>query len=135
MSIDFDDSSVPVKPHHLVWCCLFGMSPVNYFGSDSGMTTLLDKTYPIVANSRAKPQKPRQWNSMLIHQGWFTALYTQHLLDSHSFEFEICIFSREAIPSHYSPSEKTRPESWPGDYMGKATPVWRLSSSHRCHQM
>ena len=34
-----------------------------------------------------------------------------------------------------SPSEKTRPESWPGDYMGKATPVWRLSSSHRCHQM
>ena len=34
-----------------------------------------------------------------------------------------------------SPSEKTRPESWPGDYMGKATPVWRLSSSNRCHQM
>ena len=34
-----------------------------------------------------------------------------------------------------SPSEKTRPESCPGDYMGKATPVWRLSSSHRCHQM
>ena len=34
-----------------------------------------------------------------------------------------------------SPSEKTRPESWPGEYMGKATPVWRLSSSHRCHQM
>ena len=35
---------------------------------------------------------------MLIHQGWFTALYTQHLLDSQSLEFEICIFSREAIP-------------------------------------
>ena len=34
-----------------------------------------------------------------------------------------------------SPSEKTRPESWPGDYMGKATPVWQLSWSHRCHQM
>ena len=28
---------------------------------------------------------------MLIHQGRFTALYTQHLLDSQSFEFEICI--------------------------------------------
>ena len=28
---------------------------------------------------------------MLIRQGWFTALYTQHLLDSQSFEFEICI--------------------------------------------
>ena len=25
---------------------------------------------------------------MLIHQGWFTALYTQHLLVSQSFEFE-----------------------------------------------
>ena len=27
-----------------------------------------------VTNSRAKPQKPRRWKSMLIHQGWFTAL-------------------------------------------------------------
>ena len=53
---------------------------------------------------------------MHIHQGWFTALYTQHLLDSQSFELEICIlqalnmplkcysnifFPREAIPSQY----------------------------------
>ena len=38
---------------------------------------------------------------MLIHQGWFTALYTQHLLNSQSLEFEICIFPREAIPLHY----------------------------------
>ena len=38
---------------------------------------------------------------MLIHQGWFTALYIQHLLDSQSLEFEICIFPREAIPSQY----------------------------------
>ena len=30
-------------------------------------------------------------NGMLNHQGWFTALYTLHLLDSQSFEFEICI--------------------------------------------
>ena len=38
--------------------------------------------------------------------------------------------------SHHitSPSEKTRPESWPEDYMGKETPVWQLSLSHRCHQ-
>ena len=43
---------------------------------------------------------PRRWKSMLIHQGWFTALYIQHLLDSQSLEFEICIFPREAIPSH-----------------------------------
>ena len=58
---------------------------------------------PNVANSRVEPQKPRRWKSMLIHQGWFTALYTQHLLDSQSLEFEICIFPREAIPSHYFP--------------------------------
>ena len=57
---------------------------------------------PNVTNSRAKPQKPRRWKSMLIHQGWFTLLYTQHLLESQSFEFLICIFSREAIPSHQS---------------------------------
>ena len=36
---------------------------------------------------------------MLIHQGWFTSLYTLHLLDSQSYEFEICIFPRETIPS------------------------------------
>ena len=34
-----------------------------------------------------------------------------------------------------SPSGKTCPESWPGDYMGKATPFRQLSSFHRCHQM
>ena len=27
-----------------------------------------------------------------------------------------------------SPSGKTRPESWPEDYMGKSTPFWQLSS-------
>ena len=101
-------------------------------------------------NSRAKPQKPHRWKSMLIHQGWFTALYNQHLLESQSFEFEICILQALNMPlirctnvffegrlsRHItSPSEKTRPESWPGDYMGKATPFWQLSSSQRCHQM
>ena len=87
---------------------------------------------------------------MLIHQGWFTALYTQHLLDSQSFEFEICIlqalnmqlihctnvlvFYQGRLSRHITPpSEKTRPESWPGNYMGKASQVWQLSLSHRCH--
>ena len=41
---------------------------------------------------------PRRWKSMLIHQGWFTALYTQHLLDSQSFEFEICILQALNMP-------------------------------------
>ena len=35
--------------------------------------------------------KPRRWKSMLIHQGWFTALYTQHLL-------EICILQALNMP-------------------------------------
>ena len=90
--------------------------------------------------------KLRRWKSMLIHQGWFTLLYTQHLPDSQSFEFEICIlqalnmplirctnvFFQGRLSRHItSPSEKSRPETWPGDYMGKAAPFWRLSSSYR----
>ena len=54
----------------------------------------LEKSDAYVTYSRGKPQKPRRWKSMLIHQGWFTALYTQQLLDSQSFEFEICIVCR-----------------------------------------
>ena len=54
---------------------------------------------PNVTNGRAKPQQAPRWKSMLIHQGWFTALSTQLLLDSQSLEFEIRIFPREAIPS------------------------------------
>ena len=78
---------------------------------------------PNVTNSRAEPQRLHRWKSMLIHQGWFTALYTQHLLDSQSFEFEICIlqalnmplirctnvFPREAILSHYFPLREDSP--------------------------
>ena len=75
---------------------------------------------------------------MPIHQGWFTALYTLHLLDSQSFEFEICIllalqmplirctnvFYQERLSRHItSPTEKPRPESWPGDYMDKAVVI------------
>ena len=56
------------------------------------------RTFTSVTNSRAEPQKPRRWKSMLIHQGWFTALYTQHLLDSQSFEFLICILLPANMP-------------------------------------
>ena len=73
---------------------------------------------------------------MLIHQGWFTALYSQHLLHSQSFELLICIlqslnmllvhctnvYFQGRLSRHItspSESEKTRPESWPGDYMSK----------------
>ena len=69
-------------------------------------------------------------------------LYTQHLLDSQSFEFEICIlqalnmplirctnvFFQGRLSRHTtSPSEKTRPESWPGN-------TWvRQLRSGSCH--
>ena len=45
------------------------------------------------------------------------------------------VFYQGKLSRHItSPSEKTRPESWPVDYMGKATPVWQLSLSYRCNQ-
>ena len=71
--------------------------------------------------------------------------YSIHKVSS----FEICIlqalnmplirctnvFFQGRLPHHItSPSEKTRPETWPGSYMGKLTPFWQLSLSHRCHQ-
>ena len=84
---------------------------------------------------RPSHRKPRRWKSMLIHQGWFTVLYTQHLLDSQSFEFEICIFPREAIPLHYFPLREDSPRVLAWGYMGKATPIRQLSLSHRCHQI
>ena len=58
-------------------------------------------------------------------------IYSIHKVSSLKFAY-----FQGRLPRHItSPSEKTRPESWPGDYMGKATPVWQLSLSHRCHQM
>ena len=65
---------------------------------------------------------------MLIDQGWFTALYTQHLLDSQSLEFEICIFPREAIPSHYFPPPRRLAPS-----LGLGTTWVRQPRSGGCH--
>ena len=60
------------------------------------------RVYPTAATkcnvSRAKPQQLRRWKSMLIHKGWFTALYSQHLLASQSFEFLICILLALQMP-------------------------------------
>ena len=55
---------------------------------------------PNVTNSRAEPShsKPRRWKSMPIHQGWFIALYTQHLLDLQSLELGICILQVLNMP-------------------------------------
>ena len=69
------------------------------------------KAFDTVTCSRAKPQKPRRWKSMLIHQGWFTALYTEHLLESQSFEFLICIL----LPANMPPIRCTN-VFYKGDY-------------------
>ena len=79
-----------------------------------------------VTKSRAKPQQSPSMEKHAHPPGWFIALYTQHLLNSQSFEFEICIlqalnmplirctnvFFQGRLSRHItSPSEKTRPES------------------------
>ena len=82
---------------------------------------------------------------MLIHQGWLTALYTLHLLDSQSYEFEICIlqtlnmplintlhqriFPKEAIPSHYFPLR----EDILAPSLGLGTTWVRQLRSGSCH--
>ena len=103
-----------------LWCtCCFFLSKDLVFK---------DVFYIFVTNSRAEPQKPRRWKSMLIHQGWFIALYTQHLLDSQSFEFEICIFPREAIPVTLLPPPRRLVPS-----LGLGTTWVRQPRSGSCH--
>ena len=65
---------------------------------------------------------------MLIHQGWFTALYTKHLLNSQSLDFEICIFPREAIPVTLLPPPRRLAPS-----LGLGTTVVRQLRSGSCH--
>ena len=44
---------------------------------------------------RGRPaNKPRQWKSMLTHQGWFKLLYMQPLLASQTIEFVIRVCAR-----------------------------------------
>ena len=65
---------------------------------------------------------------MLNHQGWFTALFTQHLLDSHSLEFEMCIFPRKAIPVTLLPPPRRLAPS-----LGLGTSWVRQPRSGGCH--
>ena len=79
--------------------------------------------------SRAKPQKPHQWKSMLIHQGWFTALYTQHLLDHKVSSLKFAYFQWRLSPLHYFPLREDSPRvlAW-----GLYTWVRQLQSGS-CH--
>ena len=111
------------------------------------ITSEYDICFDIVTNRRANHRKPRRWKSMLIHQESFTAQYTQHKLYSmihNRFVFEICILQALNMPLIRCTNvffqgrlsrHITSPSKKPGNHMGKVTPVWQLSSSHRCHQM
>ena len=90
-----------------------------------------------LCNVSRPANKPRQWKSMLTHQGWFNLLiYATFTLTTNYRVRNLHIYLYPTPRRHItSPSEKSRPETWPGNYMGKATPVWQLTLSHRCHQI
>ena len=88
-----------------------------------------------VTNSRAKSQ---QTPSVEKHAHPLRVVYCATyptLIDSKVSSLKFAYFKGRLCRHITSPSEKTCPESWPGNYMGKATPFWQLSLSHRCHQM
>ena len=96
--------------------------------------------YPTAAtkcNVGSHANKPRQWKSMLTHQGWFNLLIYATVILTTNYRVRNLHIYLYPTPSRHitSTSEKSCPETWPGNYMGKATPVWQLSLSHRCHQM
>ena len=90
-----------------------------------------------ICNVSRLANKPRQWKSMLIHHGWFNLVI--YATFTPTTNYRVCNLHVYLYPTprcHItSPSEKSRPETWPGNIMGKATPVWQLTLSHRCHQM
>ena len=91
----------------------------------------------IKCNVSLLANKPRRWKSMLTHQGWFNLLiYATFTLTTNYRVRNLPIFLYPTPRRHItSSSEKSRPATWPGKHMGKATPVWQLTLSHRCHQM
>ena len=62
---------------------------------------------------------------MRIHQGWFTALYTQHLFNSQSLEFEI---SKGGYPVTLLPPPRRLARS-----LGQGTTWVRQPRSGSCH--
>ena len=73
-----------VSPRDLAW-------ETHGQGNSVMAVVIIPPLPPNVTNSRASNNKPRRWKSLLTHQWWFTALYSQHLLTSQNFEFLICI--------------------------------------------
>ena len=78
--------------------------------------------------------KPRRWKASsspkVIYVAYIPTMFSKHIEQGKL----ICIltFHKRYITF---PSEKFRPETWPGKPVGKATPVRQLTSSHRCHHL
>ena len=67
-----------------------------------------------VTNSRAKPQQTPSMEKHALPPRVVYCAINPTLTDSQSLEFEICIFPREAIPSHYFPlrEDSSRVLAW-----------------------
>ena len=78
--------------------------------------------------------KPRRWKASsspkVIYVAYIPIMFSKYIEQGKL----ICIltFHKRYITF---PSEKFRPETWPGKPVGKATPVRQLTSSHRCHHL
>ena len=111
--------------------------PLKLSQNDNFSTSQLIKKYVFYCNEQpsqatANPVSGKACSSTKVDLlRYIPNTYSIHKVSSLKFAYFQGRLSLHII----SPSEKTRPESWPGDYMGKATPVWQLSLSHRCHQM
>ena len=77
---------------------------------------LLIRYFLNLCNVGRHANKPRQWKSMLTHQGRFDLLIYATLTTE--FVFCISIYIHDSALSHYSPSKKSRPETWPLELHG-----------------
>ena len=133
-------SKIHVENQYLacdIWTTLSALACFGEFTTPSQHTSLRMDSTSIRCNVSRLANKPRRWKSMLTHQGWFNLLlYATFTRITNCRVCNMHIYLYPTPRRHItSPSEKSRLETWPGNYMGKATPVWQLSLSHRCHQM
>ena len=101
------------------------------------LLVILRGRFLVNCNVSLLANKPCRWKSMLTHQVWFNLLI--YATFTRITYYRVCNLPIYLYPTprrHItSPAEKSRPETWPRKHMGKATLVWQLTLSHRCHQM
>ena len=103
-------TSIKGPPHHL--------STVSGVGSSPTQDTCNEQLSQATANPVGGKACSSTKGGLLRY---IPNTYSIHKVSNLTFAYFQGRLSRHIT----SPSEKTRPESWPGDYMGKATPVWR----------